>query len=65
LKSGSGLAVCKDAFDEREQLSGSMQQDKCTVTVLDIGGMNEDIQQETQRVDQVCRLRPLTFLPAS
>ena len=45
-------AVIKDAFDEREQSSRPTQQVESTITVLNIGGMNDDVQQEAQCVDQ-------------
>ena len=49
----SGIsAISKNVFDEREQSSGSAQQMESTITILNVGGMNDDIQQEAQRVDQ-------------
>ena len=45
-------AISKDAFDERKQSSRPAQQLEGTVTVLNIGRMNDDVQQEAQRVDQ-------------
>jgi len=49
----SGIsAISKNAFDEREQSSCPAQQMESTITVLNIGRMNDDIQQEAQRVDQ-------------
>ena len=44
--------VSKDAFDEWEQASRPAQQLEGTVAVLNIGGVNNDAQQEAQRVDQ-------------
>ena len=40
----------------------STQQLEGAVTVLNIGGMNDDIQQETQRVDQDVPLATLDLL---
>ena len=49
----SGIsAISKNVFDEREQSSGSAQQMESTITILNVGRMNDDIQQEPQRVDQ-------------
>jgi hypothetical protein len=55
---GGGLlslitGIGKDAFDEREQTSGaSIEHQLGTVAILDVGGMDDDIQQETERVDE-------------
>ncbi len=47
----SGIsAISKNVFDEREQSSGSAQQMESTITILNVGRMNDDIQQEAQRV---------------
>src|ERR1700677_4403602 len=59
----SGIAaISKDAFDEGEQSSCSAQQMESTITVLNVGRMNDDIQQEAQRVDQEVTLATLDFL---
>ena len=42
----------KDAFNKRERSPGSTQKDEVSVTLVNIGVMNDDIQQETQPVDQ-------------
>ena len=55
-------AVGKDALDEREQSSRPTQQMEGAVTVLNIGRMNDDVQQETQRVDQDVPLATLDLL---
>jgi len=55
-------AISKDALDEREQSSRLAQQLKCSITVLNIGGMNDDVQQQTQRVDQDVPLATLDLL---
>jgi hypothetical protein len=34
-------------------------------TILNVGGMNDDAQQQAQRIDEDMALAPLTFLPAS
>src|SRR6516164_71911 len=44
--------VGKDALDEGEQSACSAQQMECSIAVLNVGGMNDNVQQETQRVDQ-------------
>ena len=59
----SGIApISKDAFDEREQSSCPAQQQEGAVTVLNIGGMNDNVQQEAQRVDQDVPLATLDLL---
>ena len=59
----SGIAtISKDAFDEREQSSCPAQQQQGAVTVLNIGGMNDNVQQEAQRVDQDVPLATLDLL---
>lgn len=45
-------AVSEDTLDEREQSSRLAQQMEGAVAVLNIGRMNDDVQQEAQRVDQ-------------
>ena len=54
--------VSKDAFDKREQSSCPVQQPEGAVTILNIGGMNDNIQQEAQRVDQDVPLATLDLL---
>ena len=59
----SGIAtISKDAFDKREQSSCPAQQQEGTVTALNIGGMNDNVQQEAQRVDQDVPLATLDLL---
>ena len=41
-------AVGEDAFDEREQASRPAQQWNGSVTILDIAGSDEDVQQEAE-----------------
>ena len=55
-------AISKDAFDEREQSSRPPQQVESTIPVLDIGGMNDNVQQQAQRVDQDVPLATLDLL---
>ena len=57
--------VSVDALDEWEATTGLLQYGNGTVSVLNIGGMNDDAQQEAEGVDQNMALRPVTFLPAS
>ena len=59
----SGIAtIGKDAFDKGEQSSRPTQQMEGAITILNIGGMNDDVQQETQRVDQDVPLATLDLL---
>jgi len=49
----SGIsAIGKNALDEREQSARPAQKMECSITVLNVGRMNNDVQQETQRIDQ-------------
>jgi hypothetical protein len=50
------------ALDEWEQSSRPAQQLKCSITVLNIGRMNDDVQQQTQRVNQNVPLATLDLL---
>lgn len=46
-------AVGKDAFDERKQAARTLvQHPRNAVTILDVGGVDGDIQQQAERVDQ-------------
>lgn len=45
-------AVGEDPLDEGEQAARSAQQRDRTVAILDICGMDEDVQQKTKRVDE-------------
>ena len=59
----SGIAtISKDAVDKREQSSCPTQQQQGAITVLNIGGMNDNVQQEAQRVDQDVPLATLDLL---
>src|SRR5665213_4202705 len=52
-----------DAFDEGEQASRSfVEHQRRAITVLDIGGMNDDAQQETKRIDEDVALATLDLL---
>ena len=45
-------AIGKNALDEREQSARPAQKKECSITDLNVGRMNNDAQQETQRIDQ-------------
>jgi len=55
-------AVCEDAFDEGKQPPRPAQQFEGAVAILDIGGKNDDVQQETQGVDEDVPLAALDLL---
>ena len=61
----SKSTVSRNTFDEREQSSRPTQQARSTVAVLNIGRMNDDVQQQAQRVDQDVPLATLDLLAAS
>jgi len=55
-------AISKDTFDERKQSSCPTQEMERPITVLNISWMHDDVQQETQRVDQDVPLAALDLL---
>jgi hypothetical protein len=45
--------IGEDAFDEREQaLRAPVEDERGTITILHVGRMNDDVQQEAERVDE-------------
>ena len=54
--SGLGSLVAgigEDAFDEREQASRApVEDERGTIAILHVGRMNDDVQQEAERVDE-------------
>src|SRR5438105_13237922 len=51
--------IGEDALDEREEAAGaSIENQARPVAILNIGGMNDNVQQETERVDQDMALAP-------
>src|SRR4051794_23204098 len=58
--------IGEDALDEGEKAAGaSIENHPRPVAVLNVGGMDDDVQQEAERSTRIWRLRPVTFLPAS
>ena len=57
---GSLIAgIGKDALDEGEEAAGaSIENQSRPVAVLNVGGMDDDVQQETERIDQDMALAP-------
>jgi hypothetical protein len=55
-------AVRVDARDEREAAAGPAQKIVGAVAVLDVGGVDDDVQQETERVDENVPLAPERLL---
>jgi len=45
-------AVGEDRLDEREQATGSAQQQMRTVAILHAGRMDHDVQEKTERIDE-------------
>jgi len=45
-------AVGEDTLDEREQTTGSLQQQMRPVAILHVGRMDHDVQQEAERIDE-------------
>ena len=51
--------IGEDAFDEREQAAGApIENQPRPVAVLKVGGMDDDVQQKTERIDQDVALAP-------
>ena len=61
---GSLIAgIGEDALDEGEQAAGtSIENQPRPVAVLNIAGMNDDVQQEAERIDQDMALAPSDLL---
>ena len=58
--------IGEDALDEREEAPRACIEDQSrAVAILQIGWMDDDVQQEAERVDQDVPLAAVTFLPAS
>jgi len=64
---GSGLrgawaliaGIGEDALDEGEEAAGApIENQPRPVAVLNVGGMDDDVQQETERIDQDMALAP-------
>jgi hypothetical protein len=55
-------AVGEDAFDEGEQSARATQQERRAVAVLHIGRMDDDVQQQAERVDEDMPLAAGDFL---
>src|ERR1700730_4490448 len=64
---GSLIAgIGEDALDEGGGGAGaSIERRSRLAAVLNGGGVDDDVQQETERIDQDMALAPVTFLPAS
>jgi len=51
--------IGEDARDEGEEAAGaSIENQPRPIAVLNVGGMNDDVQQESERVDQDMALAP-------
>jgi len=56
-------AVGKDAFDEREEVPGAaVEHEPCAIAILDVGGVDHDVQEETERIDENVPLAALDLL---
>src|SRR5882757_8757598 len=71
---GSGLrgawsliaGIGEDPLDEGKKAArASIENQPRPVAVLNVGGMDDDVQQKAERMTRMWRLRPVTFLPAS
>lgn len=58
-------AIGKDMAQPRPALECGFQDGRRAVAVLDVAGVNDDADQQAQRVDDDVPFAPLTFLPAA
>ncbi len=59
LVSGIG----EDALDEgKETARAAIEDEACAIAVLDVGGVNDDVQDETERVDEYMPLAARNLL---
>src|SRR5262245_66480717 len=59
----SGIsAIGENALDEREQSARPAHKMDCSITVPNVGPMNNHAQQETQRIDQDAPLATIDLL---
>ena len=54
--------IGEDALDEREGAAGLAQNLMCAVAILDVGGVDDDTQEEAERVDEDVPLAPRDLL---
>ena len=60
---GVVTAVGENAFDEwKETARAPVEHEPCAVAVLDIGGMDDDVQEEAERIDENVPLATLDLL---
>ena len=46
-------AIGKDALDKGKEPAGArVEHERCAMAILHVGGMDDDVQQETERVDE-------------
>src|SRR4030095_9598525 len=58
--------IGEDALDEGEEAARAPIEDEPrAIAILHISRMDDDVQQEAELSTRMCRLRPVTFLPAS
>jgi hypothetical protein len=56
-------AVGEDAFDEREEAPrAAIEHEPCTIAILNVGGVDHDVQEETKRIDENVPLAALDLL---
>ena len=58
--------ISEDKLDEGEEAAcAPIEDEQSAVAILHSGRVDDDVQQQAERVDQDIRLRPVTFLAAS
>jgi len=58
--------IGKDALYEGEEAARApVENQRCPVAVLHVGGVDNDVQQKPERIDRDLALAPRDFLPAS
>ena len=56
-------AIGKNPFDEWKQAAHGLEHKQAAISILDAGGVNRNVQGQTQRVDQDMSLLAFDFLP--
>jgi hypothetical protein len=58
-------AVSKERFQERKHPEQGCHDENASVAILNVGRMNDGMEQEANVSTRMCRFLPLIFLPAS
>jgi hypothetical protein len=67
---GSGVrslitSIGEGALEQRKEARSSIENQSCAIAIPQVGGMHSDTQEGPSVSTRICRLRQVTFLPAS